>query len=64
MWFQCLFCNHSWKVRLDTRAAHVHEVLRNFVPVFFSRGAVQISGYVDQDISNGGYGLLNALTIP
>jgi hypothetical protein len=21
MWFQCLFCNHTWKVRLDARAA-------------------------------------------
>jgi putative peptidoglycan lipid II flippase len=28
-------------------AAHVHEVLRNFVPVFVSRGVVQISAYID-----------------
>ena len=21
MWFQCMFCNHTWKVRLDARAA-------------------------------------------
>jgi putative peptidoglycan lipid II flippase len=33
--------------RLDTHSAHVREVLRNFVPVFFSRGVVQISAYVD-----------------
>src|SRR5207237_2288597 len=25
----------------------VHEVVRNFVPVFFSRGVVQVSAYVD-----------------
>ena len=36
------------RLRLDTRAAHVREVLRNFVPVFISRGVVQISGYVDR----------------
>jgi putative peptidoglycan lipid II flippase len=28
-------------------SAHVREVVRNFVPVFFSRGVVQISAYVD-----------------
>jgi putative peptidoglycan lipid II flippase len=32
---------------LDTRAANVREVIRNFVPVFLSRGVVQISAYVD-----------------
>jgi putative peptidoglycan lipid II flippase len=32
---------------LDTRADNVREVIRNFVPVFFSRGVVQISAYVD-----------------
>ncbi len=35
------------RLRLETRAAHVREVLRNFGPVFVSRGVVQISGYVD-----------------
>jgi putative peptidoglycan lipid II flippase len=51
------------RLRLDTRAAHVHEVLRNFVPVFFSRGAVQISGYVDQVIASlVGAGAVTALT--
>jgi putative peptidoglycan lipid II flippase len=34
------------RVRLDTRP-QVREVVRNFVPVFFSRGVVQISAYVD-----------------
>ena len=33
------------RLRADSR--HVREVLRNFLPVFFSRGVVQISGYVD-----------------
>ena len=35
------------RLSLDTHSAHVREVLRNFVPVFFSRGVVQISAYVD-----------------
>ena len=51
------------RLRLDTRTAHVREVLRNFVPVFFSRGAVQISGYVDQVIASlVGAGAVTALT--
>lgn len=33
---------------LETQSARVREILRNFVPVFFSRGVVQISAYVDQ----------------
>ena len=32
---------------LTTRTAHVREILRNFGPVFVSRGVVQISAYVD-----------------
>jgi putative peptidoglycan lipid II flippase len=32
---------------LSTASAHVREVISNFVPVFFSRGVVQISAYVD-----------------
>jgi len=32
---------------LDTSSPHVREVVRNFGPVFISRGVVQISGYVD-----------------
>ena len=35
------------RVRLETHDAQVREVVRNFVPVFFSRGVVQISAYVD-----------------
>jgi putative peptidoglycan lipid II flippase len=36
------------KLSLDIRAANVRTVITNFVPVFFGRGVVQISGYVDQ----------------
>jgi putative peptidoglycan lipid II flippase len=36
------------KLSLDVRAANVRTVVTNFVPVFFGRGVVQISGYVDQ----------------
>jgi putative peptidoglycan lipid II flippase len=32
---------------LDVASAHVREVIRNFVPVFVSRGVVQISAFVD-----------------
>jgi putative peptidoglycan lipid II flippase len=35
------------RVRLDTRSKSVREVVRNFVPVFISRGVVQISAFVD-----------------
>ena len=35
------------RLRLDVRSPRVREVLRNFVPVFVSRGVVQISAYVD-----------------
>jgi putative peptidoglycan lipid II flippase len=51
------------RVHLDTRAAHVREVMRNFVPVFFSRGVVQISGYVDQLLASKlGEGAVAGLT--
>ena len=36
------------RASLDTSAANVRAVIRNFIPVFFGRGVVQISGYVDQ----------------
>jgi putative peptidoglycan lipid II flippase len=32
---------------LDLMSAHVREVLRNFTPAFISRGAVQLSAYID-----------------
>ena len=37
---------------LDTTSAHVREVVRNFLPVFLGRGAVQISGYVDLNFAS------------
>jgi len=37
---------------LKPRLAEVRPVLRNFVPVFFSRGVVQISAYVDSMIAS------------
>jgi putative peptidoglycan lipid II flippase len=51
------------RLHFDTDTAHVREVLRNFVPVFFSRGAVQISSYVDSIIASlAGEGAVSALT--
>jgi putative peptidoglycan lipid II flippase len=35
------------RLRLDVSSAHVREIGTNFVPVFISRGVVQISAYVD-----------------
>ena len=32
---------------LDTASPHVRTVVRNFAPVFISRGVVQVSGYID-----------------
>ena len=40
------------RFRLETQAALVREVIRNFVPVFVSRGVVQISAFVDQIIAS------------
>ncbi len=34
-------------VRLDLVSSHVREVAANFVPVFISRGVVQVSAYID-----------------
>ncbi len=35
------------QLSLGHRAGHVHTVIRNFFPVFISRGVVQISAYID-----------------
>ena len=40
------------RLSLDTRSARVRTVLRNFLPVLFSRGVVQISAYVDGMIAS------------
>ena len=56
------------RASLDTAEPQVREVLRNFAPVFFSRGVVQISGYVDQLLASllgtgAVAGLTNAQTL-
>jgi putative peptidoglycan lipid II flippase len=53
---------------LDTGSAHVRTVVRNFGPVFVSRGVVQLSGYIDTLIASllptgAVAALLNAQTI-
>ncbi len=35
------------KFGLDTASEHVRAVMKNFVPVFISRGVVQVSAYID-----------------
>jgi putative peptidoglycan lipid II flippase len=51
------------RLTLDTASSHVREVLRNFVPVFISRGVVQISAYIDQMLGSLlGEGAVTALT--
>jgi putative peptidoglycan lipid II flippase len=37
---------------LDAASSHVRIVTRNFVPVFISRGVVQVSGYIDALIAS------------
>jgi putative peptidoglycan lipid II flippase len=56
------------RASLDTAAPQVREVIRNFAPVFISRGVVQISGYVDQLLASllgtgAVAGLTNAQTL-
>jgi putative peptidoglycan lipid II flippase len=56
------------RMNLDTHTAQVREVLRNFGPVFISRGVVQISAYVDSFLATllgtgAVAGLANAQTL-
>jgi putative peptidoglycan lipid II flippase len=56
------------RVRLETHSGQVREVIRNFTPVFISRGIVQISGYVDTLLASmlptgAVTGLVNAQTL-
>ena len=54
---------HRLRPSLDTASVHVREVLKNFAPVFLSRGVVQISAYVDQVLASLlGTGAVAALT--
>lgn len=51
------------RVSLDARNTSVRTVVRNFVPVFMSRGVVQISAFVDEVIASFlGDGPLQALS--
>ena len=40
------------RLSLDTASPHVRAVIANFVPVFISRGVVQVSAYVDQILAS------------
>jgi len=40
------------KLTFDTTSDHVRSVVRNFVPVFISRGVVQVSAYIDSLIAS------------
>jgi putative peptidoglycan lipid II flippase len=40
------------RLTLSYNISHVRTVIRNFIPVFISRGVVQISGYVDQILAS------------
>lgn len=42
----------GFRPRLDLTSVHVRTVLRNFGPIFLSRGVVQISAYIDSIIGS------------
>ncbi len=42
----------SFRPSLDVTSSHVRDVVRNFWPVLFSRGVVQISAYIDQFVGS------------
>jgi putative peptidoglycan lipid II flippase len=51
------------RLRPDTSAAHVREVMRNFGPVVLSRGVMQVSAYIDQLLATLlGEGAMAAMT--
>jgi putative peptidoglycan lipid II flippase len=51
------------RFRVDTTAAHVREVMRNFVPVALSRGVMQVSAFIDQTLASGlGEGAMSGMT--
>lgn len=43
---------HGLKISTDWRGEHPRTIVRNFIPVFFSRGVVQISAYIDSLIAS------------
>ena len=42
----------GFRPKLDVKSANVRSVIRNFGPVFVSRGVVQVSAYIDQMIAS------------
>jgi putative peptidoglycan lipid II flippase len=42
----------GFRPRLELRSPYIRSVLRNFGPVFISRGVVQISAFIDQQIAS------------
>jgi putative peptidoglycan lipid II flippase len=42
----------GFRPKLDSHSEHVRSVIRNFGPIFLSRGVVQISAYVDSMIAS------------
>ena len=42
----------GFRPKLDVKSPHVRSVIRNFGPVFVSRGVVQVSAYIDQIIAS------------
>src|SRR4029079_17666298 len=54
---------HHFRPQLTLASEHVKQVLRNFIPVFVSRGVVQISAFVDAFLASFlGQGAVVALT--
>ncbi len=43
---------HPLQLKATFRSEHVRTIVRNFFPVFISRGVVQISAFVDQDLAS------------
>jgi putative peptidoglycan lipid II flippase len=43
---------HQFRPLIDVASEHVKEVIRNFLPVFVSRGVVQISAFVDAALAS------------
>lgn len=53
----------KFRPRIDVVSQHVTQVIRNFFPVFMSRGVVQISAFVDEFLATFlGHGAVVALT--
>lgn len=42
----------GFRPALEVRSAHLRSVIRNFGPIFFSRGVVQVSAYIDSMIAS------------